>query len=137
ETEMLRVAGDDVIRSDIHARQRIAVIVDRWRRRAGGEVAASLHVAQNALPRRVGKDRARSQRARPRAQALEFEKEERAVLDYRSAYAAAEDILLKLRLAQIVQIVLPFVRVQPRRAQEPEAVAMKPVGAGFRDHSHL
>ena len=43
----------------------------------------------------------------------------------------------ELRLAEVVEVVLPLVGVEARRAVEPEAVAVETVGAGARDHGHL
>ena len=68
-------------------------------------------------------------------EALEIEEEEGRVLADGAADAAAVDILDELALAQVVEVVGPLVGIEARRAVEPEAVAVKLVGAGL-GHEH-
>ena len=68
---------------------------------------------------------------------LNFDKEEGLVLADGAADAAAEDILLKLGFAEVIEIVLPFVGVEAGSAVEPEGIAVKFVAAGAGDHGDL
>ena len=137
EAEVLRVAGADVVGADAEAGQGIARRVDRSSGSAGGLITPAFHIPQNALTRGGRVHGARRAGAGARMQSLVFEKEKGLVLDHRAADAAAENILLQLRLADAIDVVLPFVGVEARRAVKPEAVPMEIVGAGARDHRNL
>src|SRR5262249_48065727 len=137
ESETLRVARADIVSSDADAGQHVAVRIDRCAGDTRRKIAPALHVAEDALAGLGRVDSARGHRAGARAQRLNFEEKERAVLDDRSADAAAEDILLELRLAHVVHGVLPLVGVEARRAIEPKAVAVKLIAARARHHRDL
>jgi hypothetical protein len=65
---------------------------------------------------------------RPRlrcSQALNVREKERLVTPNRAANAAAVNVLHELAFAEVVEVLRPFIRIQSRRAIEPESVSME------------
>ena len=135
QAESLRVVGHHVIGVDRDAGERIARRVNRGSGRAERAIAAVRDVAQEALARRRGVGQTVDGAGLRRREALEIEKEECRVLADGAADAAAVDVLDELAFSEVVEVVGPLVRVEARRAVEPEAVAVKFVRPGLR-HEH-
>src|SRR6185437_6070961 len=121
--------------ADVEAGERIAAGIDGGAGDAGGLIAASNHVAEDALARLGGVDGAGESAGLMRAQILEIHEEESFVLAVivrqadGTADAEAGDLLHELALAHLVGIVGPFVGVEAGRAVEEEALAVKLVGS--------
>jgi hypothetical protein len=99
------------------------------RRCAERTVSTTGHIPQQALTRICRVGQAVDRTAFRGGQPLNIDEEEGLVPPDRPSQAPAVDVLHELALAEIVEIIRPFIRVQPRRPIEPKGIAVKFIGA--------
>src|SRR5581483_3410768 len=125
QSELLGIIRGNIVALHIHARQWIAVDINRSTGGAKWPVAPATHVAKYAVARVGGVDQAIYRTSLGREQPLDIHEEECVVRDERSANAAAVDVLHEHALAQTVEVVDPLIGIQLRSPIDPKARAMK------------